>query len=147
MGDQPSAVLFCCTYNAIRSPMAAGIFHRYHGNRVFVDSVGVKTEEVDPFAVAVMDEIGIDISRHRPKTFEELEDDSFDVIVSLSPEAQHKAVELTRTNSCEVEFWPTFDPTLIEGSREARLDAYRQVRDELMRHILERFPTQALARE
>jgi len=97
--------------------------------------------------VAVMDEIGIDISKHRPKTFEDLEDDSFDVIISLSPEAQHKAVELTRTNSCEVEFWPTFDPTLVEGSREARLDAYRQVRDELMRHILQRFPTQPLARE
>ncbi|NFV78895.1 arsenate reductase ArsC [Magnetospirillum aberrantis] len=146
-GDLPSAVLFCCTFNAIRSPMAAGIFHRFHGKSVYVDSVGVKTDLVDPFAIQVMDEIGIDISRHKPKTFEELEDDSFDVIVSLSPEAQHKAVELTRTNSCEVEFWPTFDPTLVEGSREARLDAYRQVRDELMRHILQRFPTQSLARE
>lgn len=145
--DMPSAVLFCCTFNAIRSPMAAGIFHRFHGKTVYVDSVGVKTDEVDPFAIAVMDEIGIDISRHKPKTFEEMEDDSFDVIISLSPEAQHKAVELTRTNACEVEFWPTFDPTLVEGSREARLDAYRQVRDELMRHILARFPTQALARE
>ncbi|MBX9634318.1 MAG: arsenate reductase ArsC [Magnetospirillum sp.] len=146
-GDLPSAVLFCCTFNAIRSPMAEGIFRRFHGTRIFVDSVGVKTEETDPFAVSVMDEIGIDISKHRAKTFEELEDDSFDVIVSLSPEAQHKAVELTRTNACEVEFWPTFDPTLVEGSRDARLDAYRQVRDELMRHILARFPTQAMARE
>lgn len=146
-GELPSAVLFCCTFNAIRSPMAAGIFHRFHGKKIYVDSVGVKTDVVDPFAVTVMDEIGIDISRHKAKTFEELEDDSFDVIVSLSPEAQHKAVELTRTNACEVEFWPTFDPTLIEGSREARLDAYRQVRDELMRHILARFPTHALARE
>ncbi|MBC7952949.1 MAG: arsenate reductase ArsC [Rhodospirillaceae bacterium] len=146
-GDLPSAVLFCCTFNAIRSPMAEGIFRRFHGTRIFVDSVGIKTEETDPFAVSVMDEIGIDISKHRAKTFEELEDDSFDVIISLSPEAQHKAVELTRTNACEVEFWPTFDPTLIEGSREARLDAYRQVRDELMRHILARFPTQAMARE
>lgn len=127
--------------------MAEGIFHRFHGTRIFVDSVGVKTEEVDPFAISVMDEIGIDISKHRAKTFEELEDDSFDVIISLSPEAQHKAVELTRTNACVVEFWPTFDPTLIEGSREARLDAYRQVRDELMRHILARFPTQQMARE
>lgn len=146
-GDLPSAVLFCCTYNAIRSPMAAGIFHRYHGKSIFVDSVGVKTDEVDAFAIAVMDEIGIDISRHKPKTFEELEDDSFDVIISLSPEAQHKAVELTRTNACEVEFWPTFDPTLVDGSRDARLDAYRQVRDDLTRQILKRFPTQVLARE
>ena len=146
-GEMPSAVLFCCTFNAIRSPMAAGIFHRFHGKSVYVDSVGVKTDEVDPFAIQVMDEIGIDISRHKPKTFEELEDDSFDVIISLSPEAQHKAVELTRTNACEVEFWPTFDPTLVEGTREARLESYRQVRDELMRHILQRFPTQSLARE
>jgi len=127
--------------------MAEGIFRRYHGSRIFVDSVGVKTEEVDPFAVTVMDEIGIDISRHRAKTFEELEDDSFDVIISLSPEAQHKAVELTRTNACEVEFWRTFDPTLVEGSREARLDAYRQVRDQLMKNILARFPTPQMARE
>lgn len=147
MPDLPSAVLFCCTYNAIRSPMAEGIFRRYHAARIFVDSVGVKTDEVDPFAISVMDEIGIDISRHRPKTFEELEDDSFDVIISLSPEAQHKAVELTRTNACEVEFWPTFDPTLVEGSREARLDAYRQVRDQLMKNILARFPTPQMARE
>ncbi len=147
MPDLPSAVLFCCTYNAIRSPMAEGIFRRYHAARNFVDSVGVKTDEVDPFAISVMDEIGIDISRHRPKTFEELEDDSFDVIISLSPEAQHKAVELTRTNACEVEFWPTFDPTLVEGSREARLDAYRQVRDQLMKNILARFPTPQMARE
>jgi len=146
-GELPSAVLFCCTFNAIRSPMAAGIFHRFHGSRIYVDSVGVKTDEVDPFAIQVMDEIGIDISRHKPKTFEELEDDSFDVIISLSPEAQHKAVELTRTNACEVEFWPTFAPTLVEGTREARLASYRQVRDELMRHILQRFPTQSLARE
>lgn len=147
MAELPSAVLFCCTFNAIRSPMAAGIFRRFHGKSIFVDSVGVKIDELDPFAVAVMDEIGIDISKHRPKTFEDLEDDSFDVIISLSPEAQHKAVELTRTNACEVEFWPTFDPTLIEGSREARLDAYRQVRDELERRILERFPMRTLARE
>ncbi len=147
MGEQPSAVLFCCTFNAIRSPMAEGIFRRLHAARIFVDSVGVKTDESDPFAVAVMDEIGIDMSRHRPKTFDDLEDGSFDVIVSLSPEAQHKAVELTRTNHCEVEFWPTFDPTLVEGSRETRLEAYRQVRDELMRRILERFPTRPPSRE
>ncbi len=140
MGELPSAVLFCCTMNAIRSPMAEGILKRLHGTRIYVDSVGVKAGEPDPFVVQVMEEIGIDVSRHRSKTFDELEDDSFDVVVSLSPEAQHKAVELTRTNACDVEFWPTFDPTLIEGSREARLDAYRQVRDDLMRRIRDRFP-------
>ncbi|OJX74831.1 MAG: low molecular weight phosphatase family protein [Magnetospirillum sp. 64-120] len=127
--------------------MAEGIYRRIHGTRSYVASVGVKSEELDPFAVAVMDEIGIDISRHKPRTFDELEDDSFDVIVSLSPEAQHKAVDLTRTIACEVEFWPTFDPTLVEGSREARLEAYRQVRDELERRIRKRFPVMGMARE
>lgn len=147
MGELPSAVLFCCTFNAIRSPMAEGLFRRMYGTRAYVASVGVKTDELDPFAVAVMDEIGIDISRHKPRTFDELEDDSFDVIISLSPEAQHKAVDLTRTNACEVEFWNTFDPTLVEGSRDARLDAYRQVRDDLERRIRKRFPVSGLARE
>jgi protein-tyrosine-phosphatase len=147
LGELPSAVLFCCTYNSIRSPMAEGIMKRLHGTRIFVDSVGVKVGEIDPFVVAVMDEIGVNVAKHRPKTFGELEDESFDVVVSLSPEAQHKAVDLTRTIACEVEYWPTFDPTLIEGSREARLDAYRQVRDDLERRIRERFPPQRLARE
>jgi protein-tyrosine-phosphatase len=145
--ELPSAVLFCCTFNAIRSPMAEGIMKRLHGKRIFVDSVGVKPGELDPFVVAVMDEIGVDLSRHRPRTFDDLEDSSFDVVVSLSPEAQHKAVDLTRTIACDVEYWPTFDPTLVEGSREARLEAYRQVRDELMRHIQKRFPPRGLARE
>lgn len=140
MSDQPSAVLFACTLNAIRSPMAAAILRHLHGHHIYVDSCGVKEGEVDPFAVAAMDEIGIDISRHAPKTFDELEDNSFDLVVSLSPEAQHRAVEMTRTMACDVEFWNTFDPSVVEGNREARLDAYRQVRDDLMRRILARFP-------
>ena len=138
-----SSVLFACTYNIIRSPMAAGILRHFHGNRLFVDSVGVReSDEVDPFAVAVMEELGIDISRHRPKTFEELEDTSFDLIISLSPEAHHRAIELTRTMACDVEFWNTFDPTLVEGNREAMLEAYRKVRDGLMERVKDRFPTQ-----
>jgi protein-tyrosine-phosphatase len=136
----PGSVLFACTHNAVRSPMAEGILKHFHGNRVYVDSVGVRPDELDPFALAVMDEIGIDISRHRAKAFEDLEDTSYDLVLSLSPEAQHKAVELTRTMACDVEFWPMLDPTAVEGSREVRLDAYRQVRDVLMRRILERFP-------
>ncbi|MBI5163487.1 MAG: arsenate reductase ArsC [Magnetospirillum sp.] len=147
VGDLPSAVLFCCTMNAIRSPMAEGILKRLHGTRIYVDSVGVRRGEIDPFVAAVMAEIGIDVARHRPKVFEDMEDDSFDVVVSLSPEAQHKAVELTRHNACEVEFWNTFDPSLVEGSRETRLEAYRMVRDDLMRRILARFPPQGMARE
>ena len=147
MLELPSAVLFCCTMNAIRSPMAEGIMKRLHGKRIYVQSVGVRKGEFDPFALVVMDEIGIDISRHRPRVFEELNDGSFDVVISLSPEAQHKAIELTRTSACEVEFWNTFDPSLAEGNRDTRLEAYRAVRDQLERQILKRFPTPTMARE
>jgi protein-tyrosine-phosphatase len=90
--------------------------------------------------VAALDEIGIDVSKHRPKSFDDLEDDYFDLVVSLSPEAQHRAVELTRTSSCEIEFWPTMDPSLTAGSRETRLDAYRALRDDLLRRLRARFP-------
>ena len=145
MGDLPSAVLFACTENAVRSPMAEAILKYLHGRHIYVDSVGVRKGELDGFAVAVMDEIGIDISHHHPKTFEELEDTSFDLVTSLSPEAQHKAVEMTRVVACDVEFWNTFDPSVIEGSREVRLEAYRQVRDELMRNIKKRFPVRPVA--
>ncbi len=138
-GRLPGAVLFSCTNNSIRSPMAEGLLKYLLGHRVFVDSVGIRAEPVDPFAVQVMDEIGIDISRHRAKTFDDLEDSSYDLIVSLSPEAQHRAVELTRTMACDVEFWATFDASVVEGSREQRLDAYRQVRDMLRRRIEQRF--------
>lgn len=139
MADQPGAVLFACTSNAIRSPMAEGLLKHLLGHRIYVDSVGVWTVELDPFAVEAMEEIGIDISRHRAKTFDDLEDSSYDLIVSLSPEAQHRAVELTRTMACEVEYWSTFDPSLIEGSRAVRLDAYRRVRDQLKERIEARF--------
>lgn len=140
MAELPGSVLFCCTRNAVRSPMAEGILKYLHGQRIYVDSVGVRRSEIDPFAVAVMDEIGIDLTRHRSKTFDDLEDGSFDLIISLSPEAQHRAVEMTRTMACEVEFWHTLDPTIFEGNRETRLDAYREVRDTLMRRIMARFP-------
>ncbi|HEX9768400.1 MAG TPA: arsenate reductase ArsC [Kiloniellales bacterium] len=139
MEDLPRAVLFSCTLNSVRSPMAEGILKHLLGHKVYVDSVGVRGCEIDPFAVAVMEEIGIDLSRHRSKSFDDLADTSYDLIISLSPEAQHKAVELTRTMACEVEFWPIMDPTWVEGSREARLAAYRQVRDELRRRIEARF--------
>src|SRR5579875_3601545 len=120
--------------------MAEAMLRHLHHRRIFVDSVGVRAGEPDPFAIAVMEEIGMSIARHRPKSFEDLEDTSFDLVISLSPEAQHSAVELTRTMDCEVEFWPVLDPTIIEGSREVRLSAYRDVRDHLMRRIIDRFP-------
>jgi protein-tyrosine-phosphatase len=137
--ELPGAVLFACTLNAVRSPMAAALMRHLYGRFVYIDSVGARPGEVDPFAVEAMEEIGIEIGRHKPKRFEDLEDTSFDLIVTLSPEAHHKAMELTRTMATEVEYWPTFDATAVEGSRAQRLDAYRAVRDELMRHIERRF--------
>ncbi|MEE9479701.1 MAG: arsenate reductase ArsC [Kiloniellales bacterium] len=139
MADLPNAVLFACSLNAVRSPMAEGLLKHLLGHRVYVDSVGVRAAEINPFAVSVMEEIGIDLSKHRPKAFDGLEDTSYDLIITLSPEAQHQAVELTRTMACEVEYWPTFDPTIVEGSRETCLAAYREVREGLQRHIEDRF--------
>ncbi len=119
--------------------MAEGLLKFLLGRRVFVDSAGIRPGQLDPFAVAVMDEIGIDIARHRPKGFDDLEDQSFDEVISLSPEAHHRAVEMTRMMACEATYWPTFDPSILEGSREARLDAYRQVRDQLTARIKAHF--------
>ena len=140
--SRPQAVLFACGMNAVRSPMAASLFRQLYGKSVYVVSAGVQKGELDPFVVQVMNEIGIDISRHKPITFEELDELeglNFDLIVTLSPPAHHKALELTRTVASEVEYWPTVDPTAAEGSREQRLEAYRAVRDQLLAHIRERF--------
>jgi len=139
---RPHAVLFACGLNSVRSPMAAGLYKQIIGRSSYVASAGVRKDELDPFAVAVLEEVGIDISRHRPMTFEELEDWeglNFDLIVTLSPEAHHKALELTRTIAADVEYWPTPDPTAIEGTREQRLSAYREVRDQLTERIKTRF--------
>ncbi len=138
----PQAVLFACGLNSVRSPMAVGLFRQLIGPASYVSSAGVRKDELDPFAVAALEEVGIDISRHRPMTFEELEDWeglNFDLIVTLSPEAHHKALELTRTIAADVEYWPTPDPTAIEGTREQRLSAYREVRDQLTERIKTRF--------
>jgi len=140
MNEIPDAVLFACNMNAVRSPMAESILKYLHGHRVYVDSAGVVQGEPDAFVIAVMDEIGIDLSRHKPKRLVNLEDSSFDLIVTPSPEAQHHAVEMTRTMAADVEFWPTLDPSYITGSRERRLGAYRQIRDQLLQKIKERFP-------
>ncbi len=139
MRDLPDAVLFACNRNSVRSPMAEGLLKHLLGHRIYVDSVGVRVATIDPFVIEVMDELGIDLSNHRGKDFESLEDTSYDLIVSLSPEAQHRAVELTRTMACEVEFWNTFDPTIIEGNRETRVLAYCEVRDALKKRIEARF--------
>jgi protein-tyrosine-phosphatase len=139
---RPQAVLFACGLNSVRSPMAAGLFRQMIGRETYVASAGVRKDELDPFAVAALEEVGIDIGRHRPMTFEELEDWeglNFDLIVTLSPEAHHKALELTRTLAVDVEYWPTPDPTAAEGTREQRLSAYREVRDQLTDRIKKRF--------
>jgi len=143
--SRPQSVLFACGMNAVRSPMAAALFQQLFGKSIYVGSAGVQKGELDPFAVAAMAEIGIDISRHKPVTFEDVEDlegFSFDLIVTLSPPAHHKALELTRIHAADVEYWPTHDPTSAEGTREQRLDAYRAVRDELMAQIRARFGQQ-----
>jgi protein-tyrosine-phosphatase len=147
---KPQAVLFACGLNAVRSPMAAALLKQMLGGSLYVGSAGVRKGELDAFAGAVMEEIGIDINRHGPITFEELEDLeglNFDLIITLSPEAHHKALELTRTLAVEVEYWPTADPTAVEGSRAQRLEAYRAVRDQLVQKIRERFVTRASGNE
>jgi protein-tyrosine-phosphatase len=141
---RPQAVLFACGLNSVRSPMAAGLFKHFFGG-TYVGSAGVRRGELDPFAVAAMEELGLDIAKHKPMTFEELDEWeglNFDLIVTLSPEAHHRALELTRSIAADVEYWPTPDPTPTEGTREQRMDAYRAVRDQLQKRIKARFSGQ-----
>ena len=147
MGELPGSVLFACSQNAIRSPMAENILRYLHGRRIYVQSAGVRSSEIDPFAVEVMDEIGIDISRHRSRSFEQLDDDYFDLVISLSPEAQHRAVELdpapaiasSSSGTCQTRAWS-------RAPARRRLDAYRALRDLLMRRIQQRFPVEVISR-
>jgi protein-tyrosine-phosphatase len=141
-GELPGAVLFACNHNRVRSPMAEALMKLMFGDRVYVDSCGLRLDEdddPDPFAVAVMDELGADLSRHRSKTFADLEEGAFDLVISLTPEAQHRAVELARHHAVDIEYWPTQDPTLTMGSRDAVLEAYRETRDALAERIRGRF--------
>jgi protein-tyrosine phosphatase len=126
--------------NEIRSAMAEGIMKRFHGTHVFVDSAGVRQGGLDPLMVEVMGEIGVDMARHKPKTFEHLTDDSFDMAIALSQEAKGAADEMTRYMSCDVRLWNIVDPSLTEGSRDARLAAYRATRDQIQHKILDLFP-------
>ena len=138
----PQSVLFACGMNSVRSPMAESLLRRMFPHGLYVRSAGVRKGELDPFAAAVMAELGQDISAHRPMTFEDLDDWeglNFDLIVTLSPEAHHKALDLTRTLAADVEYWPTPDPTTTEGTREQKLAAYREVCDALLARIRRRF--------
>lgn len=135
------AVLFACAMNAVRSPMAEALARHYFGQTLYVQSAGIRKGVVDGFALAVLEEIGIDAKTHKPHTLEELaewEGLNFDLIITLSPEAHHAALELTRTAAIEVEYWPTPDPSIVDGNRETKLGAYRAVRDKLADRILER---------
>lgn len=141
----PGAVLFCCNHNVIRSPVAEALMKKLHGRRVFVQSCGVREhEEIDPFMATVAREIGLDVTRHRPRSFDQMEawgDDitSYDLIVALSPAAQRQALERTRGASVEVLYWQTLDPSGIGETRDQKLDAYRQTRDQIARHLTEAF--------
>ncbi|MBM3553582.1 MAG: arsenate reductase ArsC [Alphaproteobacteria bacterium] len=132
---RPQSILFACTLNTVRSPMAEAIAKHYFGREIYFASAGLKRGAPDPFAIAAMEEIGVDISTHKPHMFEDLEDSNFDLIVTLSPEAHHKALEFTRTMAVDVIYWPMPDATAAQGSREAILDAYRDVRERLTGRI------------
>jgi protein-tyrosine-phosphatase len=142
--ELPSAVLFACTMNAVRSPMAAGMLRHLSGGLIRVESAGVRAGLMDPFAAAVMDEIGIDISDHHPRSFHEIGDATFDLIITLSPEAHHHALELTRIMAVDVEYWPTYDATVMatEISRQMAAAEYRRVRNDLFQRIKARFSSQ-----
>ena len=141
----PQAVLFCCDHNAVRSPMAEGLMKKLHGHKVYVQSAGVKGDlEIDGFAIAVCAEAGVELSRHRSRSFEEMRDwgddlEQFDLIVALSPAAERQARELARHAHVALEFWPIMDPTGQGRTRAEKLDAYRQVRDQIAGRLQERF--------
>ena len=139
MSRLPGSVLFACSYNSVRSPIAESIAKHFYGNRIFFDSAGVRTEDVNGYAIAVMEEIGIDIRDHSTKTIGDLNDSSFDLIITMTPEAQHQAIELTRTLAVDIEYWPTYDPTVVRGNRNEILDGFRKTRDDILAKIEHRF--------
>ncbi|MES5098313.1 low molecular weight phosphatase family protein [Agrobacterium sp. BA1120] len=139
----PRAILFMCGMNSIRSPMAEVIAKQLVAPGIYIQSAGVRAGERDPFVDAVLDEAGLTLGKHKPRTLEEIEDDFFDLIITLTPEAHHAALELTRSNALDVVYWPTMDPTVATGTREHILEAYREVREHLTKLISERLPQRA----
>jgi protein-tyrosine-phosphatase len=143
VAELPGAILFACNLNRVRSPIAAGLMRRLFGAGVYVDSCGLRpdlSQEPDPFVLAAMDEVGVDLTHHHAKTFDDLDDGSFDVVISLTPEAHHRAVEMARCRSVDILYWPTPDPTWVNGSRSVVMEAYRDLRERLEARILDRFP-------
>lgn len=137
--DRPQSVLFVCTFNAVRSPMAEALARKHCGKDMRVESAGLRAGETDGFAMAVMNEINLDITRHWPRTFEELEFTEFELVIALSSSARRKAEEFFCSGHARVEFWPTEDATAIEGTRDQKLEAFREVRDGLLLRIKQRF--------
>ncbi|MFA8384486.1 MAG: low molecular weight phosphatase family protein [Pelagibaca sp.] len=137
----PQSILFCCDHNAVRSPMAEGIMKKLYGFETYVQSVGVMNDlEIDGFAIAVCREIGVEMDRHQSRSFDEMEEtgealSGFDLIVALSPASQRRALDLTRFYHLTVEYWPIMDPTGIGETREQKLNAYRQTRDQLVEQL------------
>jgi protein-tyrosine-phosphatase len=136
---RPHSILFVCTLNAVRSPMAEALTKKYYGRDMRVESAGLRAGEPDGFAMAVMNEVSLDITRHSPRTFEELEFTQFDLVIALSSSSLRKAEEFFRASGAAIEFWPTEDATRIEGARNQRLEAFRRVRDGLLTRIKQRF--------
>ncbi|MBE9476558.1 MAG: low molecular weight phosphatase family protein [Proteobacteria bacterium] len=145
MADTPTAVLFCCDHNSIRSPMAEALMKKLVGTQIFVQSAGVKSDhDIDGFAVAVCKELDVELSKHKARSFEELEDwgdqlDSFDLVVALSPTSHKRITELTKDHAVDVEYWETADPTGAGDSRDVKLASYRAVRDDIIANIKRRF--------
>lgn len=143
--DLPQSILFCCDHNAVRSPMAEGLMKKFYGTDTYVQSAGVMGDmDIDGFSIAVCDEVGVELSRHRTRSFDEMEqwgDDlsSFDLVVALSPASQRKALELTRVFHLDVVYWPIMDPTGLGETREAKLNAYRQTRDQIITNLKSRW--------
>ena len=135
----PASLLFACSENSVRSPMAEALAKRLYGQASYIDAVGGRASMVDGMAAAALDELGIDVHRHHAKTFDDVDPSSFDLILTLSPEAHHQALEFTRGTAAEVEYWPVGDPSAVEGSREMRLAAYRTTRDQILARLKARF--------
>lgn len=135
-----SAILFACNINAVRSAMAEAMVKTRFPSRIFTDSCGVEPGQPDGFAIAVMEEIGVDLSAHRPKGFDDLDCEFYDVIISFSPEAHDRAVEITRNIDCDTLYWPVDNLAGLQGSREERLRAYRAVRDDIIAKLASYLP-------
>jgi protein-tyrosine-phosphatase len=143
--DKVESLLFVCNLNSVRSPIAECLAKDICGDRVFIDSIGIQDEllEINPFAISILEEAGLDLSNHKPKHFENLNDTSFDLIVCLSAEAEEKMKILTRGFDVKIELWQTEDPSLEKGNRENIMSAFRIVRNALKLKIQERLESEA----